>query len=174
MTTEINERKKPGPKPKLPKVSVLDRRLANPFGSGTVPITLKTPGRWEIRIVATKLRAGHLYAMTHQKGWTFVESDEIDGSPEEYGLVEKGGRLVRGDHGDEVLMKMPLEEYRQIQRAKNEHNLKGIGQKAMAEFAAQKTALAHGSEAGDVVFDAMQRGEIRDSRGVDAELENEA
>ena len=53
---------------KLPKVSILDRRLKNPFGSGTVPITLKTPGQWEVRWVYSKLRAGHVFDMTHNKG----------------------------------------------------------------------------------------------------------
>ena len=158
----------------LPKVSVLDRRLANPFGGGTVPITLKTPGRWEIRIVHAKLRAGHLYNMTHHKGWTFVLPEEIDGTPEEYGLVVKDGRLVRGDHAEDVLMKMPREDFLKIQRAKDEYNLKQIGQKQMAEYAAQRTAQEHGSEAGDTVFNAFKHGEIKDSRGYDPELEQEA
>ena len=161
-------------KRQLPKVSVIDRRLANPFGQGTVPITLKTPGEWEIRVVYSKLRSGHLYNMVHQKGWVFVSPEEIDGSPEEYGLTAKDGRLVRGDHGEEVLMKMPYEDFKRIQKAKDAANLKGIGQKAMAEYAAQKTAQAHGSEAGDTVFNAFKHGEIRDSRGVDMELESEA
>jgi hypothetical protein len=158
----------------LPKTSVIDRRLANPFGSGTVPITLKTPGQWEIRVVYSKLRSGHLYNMTHHKGWVFVTPDEIDGTPEEYGLTVKDGRLCRGDHGEEVLMKMPLSDFRRIQKAKDAANLKGIGQKAMAEYAAQRTAVEHGSEAGDTVFNAFKHGEIKDSRGVDMELESEA
>lgn len=158
----------------LPKVSVIDRRMANPFGSGSVPITLKTPGEWEVRWVYSKLRAGRIHDMTQNKGWVFVEPAEMDGTPEEYGMVSKDNRLVRGDHGEEVLMKMPLEDFKRIQKAKAEYNLKELGQKQMQSAVAQATAKAHGDEAGDSVFNAFQHGEVKDSRGVDPDLENES
>lgn len=158
----------------LPKVSVIDRRMANPFGTGSVPITLKTPGQWEVRWVYAKMRPGHLYQMTHQKGWVFVEPAELDGSPDEYGLTAKDNRLVRGDHGEEVLMKMPLEDFKRIQKAKAEYNLRELGQKQMQSAVAQATAKAHGDEAGDSVFNAFQHGEVKDSRGVDPDLEIES
>lgn len=161
-------------KKQLPRVSVVERRLKNPFGSGTVPITLKSEGQWAVRIVYSKLRSGHLYNMVHHKGWEFVTPDEIDGTPEEYGLTAKDNRLVRGDHGEEVLMKMRQEDFDAIQKAKQSENLKGIGQKAMAEYAAQRTAKEHGSEAGDTVFNAFKHGEIKDSRGIDPDLEQGA
>ena len=163
--TVITEHKKPGPKTKLPKVSVLDRRLANPFGSGSIAITLKTAGEWEIRWVYSKLRPGRLYDMTHNKGWVFVEAEELYGSPDEYGLTVKDQRLVRGDHGEEVLMKMPKAMFDQIQMRKAEVNVKGLGQKAMQESVAQQTARQHGSQAGDAVYNAFQHGAISDSRG---------
>jgi hypothetical protein len=158
----------------LPKVSILERRLKNPFGSGTVPITLKTPGRWEVRWVSAKLRAGHLYDMTHNKGWTFIEPEEIDGRAEEYGLSVKDNRLVRGDHGEEVLMKMPKDHFDQIQQAKARANLTQLGQKQMREAVAQAAAKEHGDQAGDTVFDAFKHGEVKDSRGVDPDLETES
>jgi hypothetical protein len=158
----------------LPKVSVIDRRMANPFGTGTVPITLKTPGQWEVRWVYSKMRPGHLYQMTHQKGWVFVEPGELDGSPDEYGLTAKDNRLVRGDHGEEVLMKMPLEDFKKIQKAKAEYNLKELGQKQMQSAVAQATAKQHGDEAGEMAFNAFQHGEVKDSRGVDPDLEGES
>lgn len=158
----------------LPKVSILDRRLANPFGAGTVPITLKTPGQWEIRWVYSKLRAGRLHDVTHNKGWVFVEPGELDGSPDEYGLTAKDNRLVRGDHGDEVLMKMPAADFAKIQAAKRDYNLKELGKKQMAESAAQATAQQHGSEAGDSVFNAFKHGDVTDVRGVDPDLETES
>lgn len=148
----------------LPKVSILDRRLKNPFGSPSVAITLKTPGEWEIRWVYTKLRAGRLHDMAHNKGWVFIEPHELDGLPDEYGLNVRDNRLVRGDHGEEVLMKMPKADYDRIAAAKSEYNLKQLGKKQMAESAAQATAQAHGSEAGDEVFNAFKHGEIVDSR----------
>lgn len=158
----------------LPKVSILDRRLANPFGSGSVPITLKTPGRWEIRWVYSKLRSGHLYDMTQNKGWVFVEPDELDGSGDEYGLTVKDNRLVRGDHGEEVLMKMPAEMFAKILQAKTHKNLGELSKTKMREAVAQAAAKEHGDQAGDTVFDAFRHGDVKDSRGVDSDLESES
>lgn len=148
----------------LPKVSILDRRLLNPFGSPSVGITLKTPGNWEVRWVNSKIRAGRLHEMTRNKGWEFIEPDELMGSPDEYGLTAKDNRLVRGDHGEEVLMKMPSEMYAEISRAKREYNLGQLGKKKMADAAAQQAAVEHGSEAGDGVFNAFKHGDVIDSR----------
>lgn len=173
MTIETTEKKKPGPKPKLPKVSVLERRLKNPFASAGVPITLKTPGQWEIRWVLSA-RAGRLYDMTHNKGWEFITPEELHGDVKEYGLKAVDNRLVRGDHGEEVLMKMPREMFMQIRQAKAAQNLKGLGKQAMRETAAQATAKEHGSQAGDAVFNAFDRINVTDSRGLNDELEQGA
>lgn len=162
------ERKKPGPKPKLPKVTVLDRRLRNPFGAPSQAITLKEGGPWEIRWVDAELRPGRLHDMTRNKGWIYITPEELDGTPDEYGLTAKEGRLVRGEHGREVLMKMPKAEYDQIQLAKARFNLKGLGGKATREAVAQETAKKFGDEAGETVLDRI---EISDQRGVDSELE---
>ena len=159
----------------LPKVSILDRRLANPFGSGSVPITLKTPGHWEIRWVLTNLRAGHMWDMTHNKGWVCVEPNEIDGSADEFGLTSSDNRIVRGESSArEVLMKMPKADFDAIQRAKAAKNLKGLGIKQMRQDVAQAAAKEHGDQAGDTVYDAFQHGDIKDSRGIDPELETES
>jgi hypothetical protein len=158
----------------LPKVSILDRRLKNPFGSGTVPITLKTEGQWEVRWVYAKLRPGHLYDMTNRKGWVFVEPAELDGNADEYGLTVKDNRLVRGDHGEEVLMKMPSADFAKIVKAKTDYNLQQLGKKQMRDAVAQATAKEHGDQAGDTVFDAFKFGDVKDSRGVDPDLESES
>lgn len=146
---------------KLPKVSVLDRRLANPFGAPSVPITLKTPGQWAIRIVSAKVRPGRLHDMTANKGWVYVTADELDGRPEDLGFRADADRVVRGEHGDEVLMKMPQEDYDAIQKAKAQANLRGLGKKQTRDSVAQDTAVAFGSEAGDAVHNAI---DVTDSR----------
>lgn len=159
---------------KLPKVSILDRRLKNPFGAGSVPITLKTPGRWELRWVYAKLRSGHIFDMTHNKGWVCVEPEEIDGGMDEYGFTARDNRIVRGENGEEVLMKMPKADYDQIQRAKAASNLKQLKVQNMRSEVAQSAAKEFGGQAGDTVYDAFQHGEIKDSRGEDPELETES
>lgn len=169
------------PEPKrLPRTSILDRRLLHPFGSPSVPITLKSGGLWEIRFVDSQLRAGRLHEVIHDKGWTFVNANEIDGSPDEYGLRAMDGRLVRGENGREVLVKMPKDMYDAIAARKAELNLKGLGKKATRELAAQATAQAFGDEAGDTVHKSVRIGneeipvlDTTTSRGASPEIEGE-
>jgi hypothetical protein len=161
-------RKKPGPKPKaaLPKVSVIERRLQNPHGTPSVPITLKTEGEHVVRIVNADLRTGRLHEMTHAKGWTFVEPHEIDGTPDEYGLEVRNGRLVRGERGQEVLMKMSRSDYNLIQRAKVEDNNAKMGAAGTKKLVVKQIEQAAGDQAADTMhrkFDDMIS--ITDERG---------
>ena len=149
------------PRKKLPSVSILDRRLANPFGAPSVAITLKTPGPWAVRIVHADVRAGRLHDMTANKGWVFITPEEIDGSPADLGFRVIDNRVVRGEHGQEVLMKMPQADYDAIQAAKGNANLKALGSKQTVDRAAQATATEFGSEAGDTVFSNIT---VQDSR----------
>ena len=139
----------------IPAVSVVDRRLQHPFGAPSVAIELKTPGLWAIRVANRNVRAGRLHDMTHNKGWVYVVPEELDGLPEEYGFQVKDGRLVRGEHGEEVLMKMPQKDFDQIQAAKAELNLKNLGGKATKEAVQQETALKYGDQAASVIGNTM-------------------
>lgn len=136
---------------KVPSVSVLDRRLLHPFGAPSVAVTLKE-GEWEIRIVDSQMRPGRLHDMRHNKGWEFVNAEELDGSADEYGLKVVDGRLVRGENGREVLMKMPKATYDAILARKTELNARAVTGAALRESAAQETAKTYGSEAGDHIF----------------------
>jgi hypothetical protein len=44
----------------------------------------------------------------------------------------------------------------------------------MRDAVAQAAAKEHGDQAGDTVFDAFKHGEVKDSRGVDPDLETES
>lgn len=147
-------------KKQLPKVSVIDRRLAHPFGAPSVPITLKDGQQWAIRIANDRVRTGRIYQMANM-GWTFVEASEIDGKPADFGFRELDGRLVRGEHGEEVLMKMPQDDFDAIQDAKARLNHKNLGAKQTRDAVAQETAVKFGPQAGDVVH---QNIEVTDSR----------
>ena len=157
----------------LPAVSVVDRRLAHPFGSPSVAITLKEGGPWEIRIVDSQLRSGRIHEMRHTKGWDFVRPEELDGTPDEYGLRAVDGRLVRGENGREVLMKMLASDYKRILDAKTRLNEQGVSGKKLAEAAAQETALKYGSQAGDAIYESAKV-DVKTSRGADLELEETA
>ena len=156
---------------KVPSASVLDRRLRHPFGSPSCPIVLKE-GEWEIRIVDSQSRPGRLHDVRHNKGWEFVTPDELDGTPDEYGFREVDNRLVRGEHGREVLMKMDRQVYQRILQAKTDLNEKAVRTKALREAAAQEVAVQYGAEAGDHVYN-RQPIDITTSRGADSELESE-
>jgi hypothetical protein len=147
---------------KLPKVSILDRRKANPFGAPSIPITLKTPGDWTVRIVNSTVRTGRLHDMIHNKGWVYVNAEELDGTPDELGFHAKDGRVVRGEHGEEVLMKIPTADFDAVQDAKTRANIKGLGKRQTLEDAANRVGKVLGDEAGETVARASI--DINDSR----------
>lgn len=147
---------------KLPKVSVIERRKRNPFGASSVPITLKGGQAWAIRIINTSIKAGRYHDIVHNKGWLPVQADELDGRPEELGFRVMDDRLVRGEHGEEILMKMPQADFDAIQMAKADHNIKGLGQKRAVEDAANRAAAQFGDQAGDAVYGSQMT--VNDSR----------
>jgi len=149
---------------KLPKVSVLDRRKLHPFGAPSQPVTLKTPGLWAIRIVNSKSRTGRLHDVIHNKGWVYVTPEELDGTPDELGFEAKDGRIVRGEHGEEVLVKMLQSDFDEIQAAKGRLNLKNLGGKQMRDAVAQDAAKEHGSQAGDAVARQFDNMDVKDGR----------
>lgn len=135
---------------KLPRVSVLERRLQNPFGDGSPEIRLKEPG-WVVHIVNGGLRPGRYHDVTRNKGWVPVDPSELDGEAEDFGFDVKDGRIVRGERGQEVLMKMPASEYSQIQMAKDRHNRLANSGARLKSAIVDQTAATHGDEAGSYV-----------------------
>ena len=153
----------------LPKVSVIERRLQNPHGTPSMPITLKTAGEHVVRIVNADMRSGRIHEMTHAKGWTFVEPYEIDGTPDEYGLEVRNNRLVRGERGQEVLMKMSKADFDLIQQAKTEHNLSSMGAKQTKNLVVKRAEDIGGDEAADEANRQFRTLEIKDERAPSGE-----
>lgn len=151
----------PPPPPAL-RLDVLERRLQNPFGVPSETITLKQPG-WTVRIFNAAIAADHVWRATH-KGWEFVRWSEL-AAPEQAGGFQKGpdGRIVRGERGQEVLMKIPTADWARIQRAKEDANLRVVrnpGAQADELKQAGAVALGHEAEAAGVSL----RSETTDSR----------
>jgi len=156
-------------KKELPVVSVIDRRLAHPFGAPSVPITMKDGSAWATHWISADLRAGRVHQAI-KMGWAYVLPTDLDGSIEELGFDIKDNRIVQGHHGSEVLMKMPKSDFDRIQQAKSERNLTNMrGDKIKAD-AAQRTAQKFGDEAGDSVYNSDL--EVKDSR-VSIDLDGE-
>lgn len=138
------------PAPKLPKISVLAKRLAQPFGEGSPAIQLKEPG-WEVHVINTRLRPGRYHDVTRNKGWVPVTAEDIDGNPEDFGFDVRDNRVVRGDRGEEVVMKMPSADYRQIQMAKDAINRQRQNPVNLKAAVANATAKEHGDQAADYI-----------------------
>lgn len=148
----------------LPKVSVVDRRKLHPFGVAAEKITIKTPGEWVFRWGNSKAKTGRLHQLIAELGYVPVTPDELFVSPEDMGCVGRDERVVRGEHGEEVLFKMSKKDNDEIQMAKARENLKNLGGRQMRDSVAQEAAIEHGSQAGDAVARQFDRMEITDSR----------
>ena len=111
------------PKTKKP-ITIVERRLqsGSVFGTSSKPIPLVEPERWEIRIVNSQISNDHLYTMQSDKGWVYAHPEDLAVDPKEIGFVVLDGRIVRGQQGQEVVMKMERADYRAIQTQKEVSN----------------------------------------------------
>ena len=126
--------------PKRMPSATVRNRIAEPFGGSPHEIPLKRKDL-VVRVVDAQLRAGRVHEMT-RKGWEFVVPEDIAGTPEDFGFALENERLVRGERGREVLMKMHRADYDAIQMSKaaiNTARLKGTrGKSAVLDTVAGK------------------------------------
>ena len=138
-----------------PRISVIDRRLKNPFGTPSRDIPLKGEKvGWVVRTFAADAEhPNRHFDAVHRLGWTPLTADDLAVSVESLGyIVSADGRIVRGKNGEEVLMGMPKADFEAVQRAKAEANTKSLKGTSIRSDVAQATAQAHGDEAGDHTF----------------------
>lgn len=133
---------------------VLARRLSgNPHSSGLRTIPLKEPHLWQLYIGNDYNNADDLYRLVHIDGWDPLEVADLACKPEDIGYrASEDGKLVRGPQGREMLFKMAVEDYRELEKRKTEANNATIGKPSKVKAAAAEAAAAvHGPEAGDFV-----------------------
>lgn len=111
------------PKEKKP-ISLVERRMktGSIFAASAREIPMKEAGRWAIRIVNSAISYSHLLDMKEQKGWVFADPDDLAVKAEDVGFRILDGRIVRGTHGEEVLMKMERSDYAAVQKMKDQMN----------------------------------------------------
>ena len=139
----------------VPRISVLDRRLNNPFGQPSFDIPLKGEKRgWVVRTFAADAEhPNRHYDAVHRLAWVPLSATDLTVSPESLGFnVAPDGRIIRGRHGEEVLMAMPKEDWEKVQAAKSEENERRLKPKKLRDATAQATAKEHGDEAGDMTY----------------------
>lgn len=138
-----------------PNISVLERRVANPFGEPSARITLKDDS-YGCRWFNADIAHDHIWRAKH-KGWENVTPGEL-ADVEQLGSFQKSpdGFVVRGVKGSEVLMKMPHEWRDKIQASKTEAN------KAMMRPGATKArvAAAAGQQFGDEAHDFISKAKL--------------
>lgn len=150
------------------EISVVERRIKSGsiFSAGSRPIPLKDPDQWEVRTVNSQISDARMWEMQAEKGWVYVTADDLAVPAHEIGFREQDGRVVRGTHGFEVLMKMPRKDYKTIQRIKEQENYKNtFGAKANKHAiitAAQSEP--DGGRGAEFLNKAVQTIDIKDSR----------
>ena len=131
----------------VPRVTILERRLQNPFGDGSPTVRLKEPG-WALHIFDTS-RPGRFHYAKREKGWEPVRPDELDGAPEDQGFDVLDGKVVRGERGKEVLMKMPQRMYDAIALRKAEVTNAQNSPRQLKADVMERTAAQYSDQAAD-------------------------
>lgn len=138
-----------------PRISVIDRRLKNPFGTPSREIPLKGEKKgWVVRtFAADPEHPNRHYDAVHRLGWTPLSEEDLAASVQSLGYVlSADGRIVRGPKGEEVLMGMPKKDFDAVQKAKSDANLRALKPKKVQEEVSQATAKEHGDEAGESTY----------------------
>lgn len=153
--------------PKKREISVVERRLksGSVFATGSKPMPLVEPDRWEVRVVNGQISDARLWEMQAEKGWVYLAAEDLAVEPHEIGFRVQDGRVVRGTHGHEVVMKMPRTDYRAIQKQKDRENRintfgTAANKKAIVAAAQSEPGGARGAEFLDR---AVERITIKDS-----------
>lgn len=148
-------------------IKVLERRLDHPDLPGSLPIRLNDEPeyiqdpegkrrKWYLRWINGG-EAGRFSQVTDAMGYVPVYRDELQNQDSVLGLAEsKDGIVKRGDKGQEVLVKMPLELYNAIKsRQQQARTRRSRNAKLMKEDLANAAGRSLNSEAGDFVHDDM-------------------
>lgn len=133
------------------EITIVERRLQSGsiFAASSRPIPLVDPKRWTVRIVNSQISDARLYEMQADKGWVYAELGDLAVKPEEIGFRVQDGRIVRGTHGQEVLMKMEQKDYRAIQTYKDAENRRNtFGSKALKATVVGAAQAEPGGERG--------------------------
>lgn len=158
----------PAPAKTPARVSVISRRLQNPFGTPSREIPLKgekATQSWVVRTFATDPEhPNRHYDAVHRLGWIPLTKDDIAVSPESLGFsVAPDGRITRGPNGAEVLMGMPKADFDAVQAAKSAENLRKLAPSYTRQEVASATAKEHGSEAGDTIYNTFEQKDVQET-----------
>ena len=152
------------PKPKT-RLSVIDRRLQNPFGEPSVAIQFKEGG-WVPRWFNGAISSDKVWRAKHIKGWELVEPDMLVDLDQIGGFqLDPAGHITRGERGQEVLMRMRTEDYEAISKAKTRENRRLAGNPhAQSAAVAEAVGAKYGEEAAHFVSQQSRFVKVEDSK----------
>jgi hypothetical protein len=151
-----------------PTISVIERRLQSPnvFRASSQPIALVDPKKWTVRWENSEISPEHLSDMIHVKGWVYAELADLACPIEEIGATVRDGRVVRGERGREVLMKMLVRDYSRVQKKKQEETIRQtFGAKQIKDAIVSGAAAEHGEQAAEFLQKNVNAVTVQDSRG---------
>ena len=154
--------------PKKREISVVDRRLKSGaiFAAGSRPIPLSEPQKWVLREVNAQISDNRMWEMQAEKGWVYAEEADIAIPVHEIGYRVMDGRLVKGERGQLVLMKMLQSDYAKIARAKDDANKEQtFGAKAVKNTILSAVSREQGGDQGaEFLQNAVRSITVTDSR----------
>lgn len=162
LPSTVSKAATPAPAPK-PRVSVLERRLKNPFGEPSSPIDLKDRAM-TCRVFNKGVNPQQMYRAKNL-GWEYVTPDMIADVDQAGGFTVStdGTRMVRGLREEEVLMYMPKTEREQIEIAKSKKNMRDMQMGRQKEAIVQAAASSLGGQAADFLSKTHIVGNVTDN-----------
>lgn len=163
--------------PRLPKVTsvvkrsdILERRLANPFGMGSIAIPCTLKDRKNQPLYKFRIRNTDIHhSQAHRAilaGWEYAQPEDIDGNIEDYGFELRNGRLVSGPRGQEVLVKIPMKDFEAIQQAKSDRNAQQMKGRATKQAIVENAGRELGDEGASFLQRSLSNIDIKDTREV--------
>lgn len=135
------------------QISVIERRLQGPsvFQAGSQPVPL-VDDSYVVRWTNSEIHTDHAWQRINIQGWAYAEPQDIACPLDEIGAQARDGRVVRGERGKEVLVKMKASDFKKLKAHKQRENIKVTFDKAKVKSAmVAGVASEHGDEAASFI-----------------------
>lgn len=136
-------------------VDIWERRILNPHHSESLPIRISTPSM-KLRWINLSNR-GRFQRARYEQGWVPVNKSELVDEREIFGVsYTSEGYVCRGEKQTEMLMKIPMAVFKQIQKRMSDLNTQSYKKLRQNLGAAgyQHFKGKHGGSAGDIAEEA--------------------
>src|SRR5687768_14899676 len=105
------------------KISIIERRLQgnSALQVSSPPIPMRDKG-WTLYWENNDVRPDQVWHTINVLGWEYVTPDELACGVDDIGASVTDNRVVRGERGKEVLLKMKDSDYKKLQAKKAKEN----------------------------------------------------